>query len=103
MCGSLFVLRSYSLLFSTYGSMQINIESRVKNIRFLAELAKFRVCPSQGFSHYSVFLRLNDESQFSCFVVVFKCWYTCLVNFQHHQITVACSMLEVCGGFVVCS
>eukprot|EP00039_Didymoeca_costata_P008053 m.107377 g.107377 ORF g.107377 m.107377 type:complete len:1229 (-) comp13926_c0_seq3:2125-5811(-) len=59
--------------------IQDNVESKIKNIRFLAELTKFRVCPAK---------------------VVLNCLTVLLRTFKYHDIDVACSLLETCGRFL---
>lgn len=50
-----------------------------QNVRFLAELVKFKICStSQIFN----FLKM------------------CLDDFAHHNIDVACNLLETCGRFL---
>eukprot|EP00252_Welwitschia_mirabilis_P015911 TRINITY_DN352_c0_g1_i2.p1 TRINITY_DN352_c0_g1~~TRINITY_DN352_c0_g1_i2.p1 ORF type:complete len:706 (-),score=145.51 TRINITY_DN352_c0_g1_i2:279-2270(-) len=58
---------------------QMNIETKIKNIRFIGELAKFKIAPP-GF--------------------VFTCLKACLDDFTHHNIDVACNLLETCGRFL---
>ncbi|MCO5571736.1 hypothetical protein L7F22_025484 [Adiantum nelumboides] len=58
---------------------QMNIETKVKNIRFVGELAKFKVAPPG---------------------LVFSCLKCCLDDFSHHNIDVACNLLETCGRFL---
>ncbi|GJP55614.1 hypothetical protein CLOM_g14564 [Closterium sp. NIES-68] len=58
---------------------QINIESKMRNIRFLGELAKFKVAPAS---------------------LIFSCLKSCLEDFSHHSIDVACALLETCGAFL---
>jgi regulator of nonsense transcripts 2 len=58
---------------------QINIETKVKNIRFLSEMVKFRICPPNTILN---FLKM------------------CLDDFTYHNIDVACNLLEVCGRFL---
>jgi len=58
---------------------QMNIESKIKNIRFLAELTKFRICPTN---------------------TIFACLKACLDDFRHHNVDVACNLLETCGRFL---
>ncbi|CAI7777431.1 unnamed protein product [Closterium sp. NIES-54] len=58
---------------------QINIESKMRNIRFLGELAKFKVAPPS---------------------LIFSCLKSCLEDFSHHSIDVACALLETCGAFL---
>lgn len=61
---------------------QIKIESKIKNIKFLSELVKFRICPS-GY--------------------ILDCLERCLDNFTHHNIDVACALLETCGRYLYVS
>lgn len=73
-----------TLLFKQFYGMlkrkdQTNIESKLKNIRYISELTKFKVAPS---------------------TVIFRCWHTCLLNFTPHSIQVCCSMLETCGRWL---
>ncbi|KAH3763773.1 regulator of nonsense transcripts UPF2 [Pelomyxa schiedti] len=58
---------------------QINIETKIRNIRFLGELTKFKVCPRE---------------------LIFACFQACLNDFSHHNIDVACNLLETCGRFL---
>eukprot|EP01088_Endostelium_zonatum_P019867 TRINITY_DN706_c4_g1_i1.p1 TRINITY_DN706_c4_g1~~TRINITY_DN706_c4_g1_i1.p1 ORF type:complete len:1562 (-),score=626.65 TRINITY_DN706_c4_g1_i1:240-4925(-) len=58
---------------------QINIESKIKNIKFLSELVKFKITPNN---------------------VIFKCLKECLDDFTHHNIEIACALLETCGRFL---
>jgi len=58
---------------------QINIETKIKNIRFLGELTKFKVCPSS---------------------TILQCLKLCLDDFVHHNIDVACNLCETCGRFL---
>jgi regulator of nonsense transcripts 2 len=58
---------------------QINIETKIRNIRFIGELTKFKVCPANAALH---FLKL------------------CLDDFLHHNIDIACNLLETCGRFL---
>eukprot|EP00897_Mesotaenium_endlicherianum_P004511 jgi/Mesen1/4088/ME000214S03269 len=58
---------------------QINIESKIKNARFLGELAKFKVA-SPG--------------------LIFNCLKACLDDFRHHSIDMACALLETCGRYL---
>ncbi|KAI9278600.1 armadillo-type protein [Phascolomyces articulosus] len=55
-------------------------ESRVKNIRFLSELTKFRVTPAHTIFH------------------VFK---IALDDFTHQNIDIVCNLLETCGRFLL--
>nr|CAD1827855.1 unnamed protein product [Ananas comosus var. bracteatus] len=58
---------------------QTNIETKIKNIRFIGELCKFRMAPPG---------------------LVFSCLKACLDDFTHHNIDVACNLLETCGRFL---
>ncbi|XP_047315125.1 regulator of nonsense transcripts UPF2 isoform X1 [Impatiens glandulifera] len=58
---------------------QMNIETKIRNIRFIGELCKFKIA-SPG--------------------LVFGCLKTCLDDFSHHNIDVACNLLETCGRFL---
>lgn len=55
---------------------QINIESKVKNVRFIAELVKFNLSPKQD---------------------ALNCLKCLLSDFTHHHIEMTCNLLEVCG------
>ncbi|RLN92969.1 hypothetical protein BBJ28_00020327, partial [Nothophytophthora sp. Chile5] len=61
---------------------QFRLESKIKNIRFLAELVKFRICPPN---------------------TGFRCLQKCFVDFQGHNVHVATTFLENCGRFLYCS
>ncbi|XP_027902301.1 regulator of nonsense transcripts UPF2 [Vigna unguiculata] len=58
---------------------QMNIETKIRNIRFIGELCKFKIA-SPG--------------------LVFSCLKACLDDFTHHNIDVACNLLETCGRFL---
>ncbi|CAI9091024.1 OLC1v1025941C1 [Oldenlandia corymbosa var. corymbosa] len=58
---------------------QMNIETKIRNIRFIGELCKFKIA-SPG--------------------LVFSCLKACLDEFSHHNIDVACNLLETCGRFL---
>eukprot|EP00794_Sanderia_malayensis_P006104 gene6104-6808_t len=58
---------------------QINLESKVKNVRFIGELTKFKVCPKAEALH---------------------CLKLLLEDFTHHYIEMACHLLETCGRFL---
>ncbi|PKA55497.1 Regulator of nonsense transcripts UPF2 [Apostasia shenzhenica] len=58
---------------------QTNIETKIKNIRFIGELCKFRIASA---------------------TLVFNCLKACLDDFNHHNIDVACNLLETCGRFL---
>ncbi|EXB30382.1 Regulator of nonsense transcripts 2 [Morus notabilis] len=58
---------------------QMNIETKIRNIRFIGELCKFKIAPSG---------------------LVFSCLKACLDDFTHHNIDVACNLLETCGRFL---
>ncbi|KAK9871574.1 hypothetical protein WA026_012955 [Henosepilachna vigintioctopunctata] len=61
---------------------QINIESKIKVVRFIGELVKFKL--------YS-----KIEALF--------CLKILLHDFSHHHIEMVCNLLEVCGRFLYCS
>ncbi|EEY60387.1 regulator of nonsense transcripts 2, putative [Phytophthora infestans T30-4] len=61
---------------------QFRLESKIKNIRFLAELVKFRLCPP---------------------ATGFRCLQRCFQDFQGHNVHVATTFLENCGRFLYCS
>ncbi|KAL9226515.1 hypothetical protein vseg_002321 [Gypsophila vaccaria] len=58
---------------------QMNIETKIRNIRFIGELCKFKIAPAG---------------------LVFSCLKVCLDDFSHHNIDVACNLLETCGRFL---
>ncbi|KAI8916749.1 armadillo-type protein [Powellomyces hirtus] len=58
---------------------QVFIEEKTKNIRYIAELTKFKVTPTH---------------------VVFHCIKFLLDNFKHHNIELLCTLLETCGRFL---
>lgn len=58
---------------------QMNIETKIRNIRFIGELCKFKIAPAG---------------------LVFTCLKACLDDFNHHNIDVACNLLETCGRFL---
>lgn len=61
---------------------QINIESKIKVVRFIGELVKFKL--------YSK-------------IEALYCLKVLLHDFSHHHIEMACNLLEVCGRFLFCS
>nr|CDS34146.1 myst histone acetyltransferase 1 [Hymenolepis microstoma] len=58
---------------------QMNIDSKLKTVRYIGELAKFRIFP--GSEVLNLILRL-------------------LSNFVHHQIDMTCGLLDTCGRFL---
>lgn len=58
---------------------QIHTESKIKTVRFIGELTKFKVCPKAETLH---------------------CLKLLLDNFLHHNIDMACNLLETCGRFL---
>lgn len=58
---------------------QINLESKVKTVRFIGELTKFKVCPKAEALH---------------------CLKMLLEDFTHHNIEMTCHLLETCGRFL---
>eukprot|EP01130_Rhizamoeba_saxonica_P004396 TRINITY_DN179_c0_g1_i1.p1 TRINITY_DN179_c0_g1~~TRINITY_DN179_c0_g1_i1.p1 ORF type:complete len:1067 (-),score=270.91 TRINITY_DN179_c0_g1_i1:151-2997(-) len=71
------LVREFSKLYEEKD--QLKIESKIKNIRFLSELVKFQVCPPD---------------------IIFTCLKKCLDDFVHHNIDIACTLLETCGCFL---
>lgn len=61
---------------------QINIESKVKNVRFIGELIKFSL--------------FSEEEALSCLTML-------LSDFTHHHIEMACNLLETCGRLLFTS
>ncbi|XP_044757061.1 regulator of nonsense transcripts 2 [Coccinella septempunctata] len=61
---------------------QINIESKIKVVRFIGELVKFQLYPK---------------------IEALYCLKILLHDFSHHHIEMACNFLEVCGRFLYCS
>lgn len=60
---------------------QINIESKIKVVRFIGELVKFKL--------YSK-------------IEALYCLKVLLHDFSHHHIEMACNLLEVCGRYLYC-
>ncbi|KAK3865393.1 hypothetical protein Pcinc_028997 [Petrolisthes cinctipes] len=58
---------------------QINIESKIKVVRFIGELVKFSVFPRSD---------------------ALLCLRSLLNDFNHHHIEMACNLLETCGRFL---
>ncbi|XP_054163194.1 regulator of nonsense transcripts 2-like [Oppia nitens] len=58
---------------------QINIESKVKNVRFIGELVKFEIFPKSEALH---------------------CFKLLLSDFRHHHIEMTCNLLETCGRYL---
>uniref|UniRef100_A0A8C1V7D6 Regulator of nonsense transcripts 2 n=1 Tax=Cyprinus carpio TaxID=7962 RepID=A0A8C1V7D6_CYPCA len=58
---------------------QINIETKNKTVRFIGELAKFKMFPKTDTLH---------------------CLKMLLSDFSHHHIEMACTLLETCGRFL---
>lgn len=56
------------------------LETRIKNIRFLSELAKFRVAPAH---------------------TIFHAFKVALDDFTNHNIDIVCNLLETCGRFLL--
>lgn len=61
---------------------QINIESKIKVVRYIGELVKFKL--------YSK-------------IEALYCLKVLLHDFTHHHIEMACNLLETCGKFLFCS
>eukprot|EP00123_Amoebidium_parasiticum_P016187 comp23320_c0_seq2/m.38380 comp23320_c0_seq2/g.38380 ORF comp23320_c0_seq2/g.38380 comp23320_c0_seq2/m.38380 type:complete len:1223 (-) comp23320_c0_seq2:468-4136(-) len=60
-------------------SVSANIEWRIRNIRYLAELTKFGVCPKN---------------------TALNCLQKLITDFTPQSIMVACAFLEICGRFI---
>ncbi|KAK3800761.1 hypothetical protein RRG08_003165 [Elysia crispata] len=58
---------------------QINIETKLKTVRFMGELVKFKVCPK---------------------IEALQCLKMLLFDFRHHNIEMACALLEICGRYL---
>lgn len=58
---------------------QVNVESKIKVVRFIGELTKFNMFPKGETLH---------------------CLKMLLEDFTHHNIDMACNLLEVCGRFL---
>ncbi|XP_021341258.1 regulator of nonsense transcripts 2-like isoform X2 [Mizuhopecten yessoensis] len=58
---------------------QINIESKLKTVRFIGELVKFKLYPKSEALH---------------------CVKSLMFDFSHHNIEMACSLLDTCGRFL---
>jgi regulator of nonsense transcripts 2 len=58
---------------------QINIESKIKTARFIGELVKFNMFPKLD---------------------ALNCLKTLLADFKHHNIEMACNLLDVCGRYL---
>lgn len=58
---------------------QINIESKLKTVRFIGELVKFKLFPKSEALH---------------------CLKMLLFDFSHHNIEMVCALLESCGRFL---
>lgn len=61
---------------------QINIESKIKVVRYIGELVKFKL--------YSK-------------IEALYCLKVLLHDFTHHHIEMACNLLEICGRYLFCS
>ena len=57
----------------------VKIESKIRNIRFLGELAKFGVCPAK---------------------TLLECLKKCLDDFNAHNIEITINLLDTCGKFL---
>ncbi|KDO25845.1 hypothetical protein SPRG_08789 [Saprolegnia parasitica CBS 223.65] len=61
---------------------QYRLESKVKNIRFLGELTKFKLCPPN---------------------TGFRCLQRLFADFQGHNVVLATTFLETCGRYLYCN
>jgi len=68
---------------------QKNIETKVRNIRFLGELVKFGICPTTTIFKVHV--------QFLHLIHSFQMLRRLLEEFTHHNIDLAANLLETCG------
>lgn len=59
---------------------QINIETKVKIVRFIGELTKFGMYPRAD---------------------ALQCFKQLLLNFAHHYIEMTCHLIETCGRFLL--
>ena len=57
----------------------VKIESKLRNIRFLGELTKFGVCPSQ---------------------ILLECLKKCLDDFHPHNVEIIIHLLDTCGKYL---
>lgn len=57
----------------------VKIESKIRNIRFLGELTKFGVCPTQ---------------------IILECLKKCLDDFHPHNIEIIIHLLDTCGKYL---
>lgn len=58
---------------------QIDLDNKLRTVRFLGELCKFRVAPPG---------------------TIFACLKACYDDFTHHNVDAACALLESCGRFL---
>ncbi|OQR99407.1 regulator of nonsense transcripts 2 [Thraustotheca clavata] len=61
---------------------QYRLESKVKNIRYLGELTKFKLCPPN---------------------IGFRCLQRLFADFQGHNVVIATTFLETCGRYLYCN
>lgn len=73
------MLTKYFISYCYYHQDQINIESKIKVVRFIGELVKFSVFPRSD---------------------ALLCLRSLLNDFNHHHIEMACNLLETCGRFL---
>src|SRR5690242_18427253 len=62
-----------------YKTEQFRLESRLRNIRFIGELTKFKVAPP---------------------IVALRCWHATLITFNSISIPVCCALLDTCGRWL---
>ncbi|KAK4356080.1 hypothetical protein RND71_025051 [Anisodus tanguticus] len=75
----LYYSRMVSTLSTCMNDYHMNIETKIRNIRFIGELSKFRIAPPD---------------------LVFSYLKACLDDFSYHNIDVAFNLLEICGHFL---
>lgn len=75
-------LLKHDFKFHVHKKDQINIESKIKVVRYIGELVKFKL--------YSK-------------IEALYCLKVLLHDFTHHHIEMACNLLETCGRYLFCS
>ncbi|RWS22454.1 regulator of nonsense transcripts-like protein, partial [Leptotrombidium deliense] len=78
-CSDIVQLLKQDFKFHIRKKDQINIESKIKNVRFIGELVKFKMFPKSE---------------------ALNCLRLLLLDFTHHQIEMACNLLETCGRYL---
>jgi regulator of nonsense transcripts 2 len=65
--------------FYTYKLLLDNLDGKLRNIRYMGELTKFKVCPPKE---------------------ALRCLQILVRRFEYHDIDVACALLDTCGRFL---